>query len=97
MADAKSVLDRLDASGLSVRGFALREGLNLQRLYRWRRVLANGVPAKPSFVEVLNARADADKLEVVLRSGIVVRVPDRFDDEAVRRLVDVLEGRPRSC
>jgi DNA-binding transcriptional regulator YiaG len=34
-ADAEAVLQRLDASGLSIRAFARREGLNVQRLYRW--------------------------------------------------------------
>ncbi len=33
------------------------------------------------------------RLEVVLRSGLRVLVPSRFDGDALRRLVDALEVR----
>lgn len=90
--EARAVLERLDDSGLSVRGFAQREGLNVQRLYRWRRALArgDGAPA-PSFVEIVRG-TKAPVVEVVLPSGAVLRVPAGFDGETVRRLVVVLEG-----
>ncbi len=94
-ADAEGVLKRLDASGLSTRAFARREGLNVQRLYRWQRVLAGRDAARPAFVEVVGGAPAG--LEVVLRSGVVLRVPSGFDAEAVRRLVDALEGKSSPC
>src|ERR1700733_14663656 len=38
--EARAVLDALAASGLSVSAFAEQEGLNEERLYRWRRRFA---------------------------------------------------------
>jgi D-alanine-D-alanine ligase-like ATP-grasp enzyme len=93
--DAEAVLDRLDTSGLSARAFARSEGLNVQRLYRWQRVLGGRDAKRPSFVEVVGA-APA-RLDVVLRSGVVLRVPAGFDGETVRRLVEALDGRPSRC
>src|SRR5262249_8622003 len=58
--------------------------------------------APPKFVEVVAAPtaiapdAAAQKtepLEVVLRDGLVVRVPARFDQAALRRLLVALAGR----
>jgi len=92
-ADAKAVLDRFEASGLSMRAFARGEGLSVQRLQRWRRALGAVGAAKPGFVEVLEAStAPAARLEIVFRSGVTLRVPDRFDAHAVRSLVEILEG-----
>jgi len=96
-ADAKAVLDRVEASGLSVRAFARREGLSVQRLYRWRRALGAGGAAKPAFIEVVGASSTAARLEIVFRSGVALRVPDRFDEQAVRSLVEILEGQPPRC
>lgn len=94
-ADARAVLAQLDHSGLSVRGFARREGLNVQRLYRWRRALAGDDAAPvPSFVEIVGG-PKAPAIEVVLPSGAVLRVPAGFDEETVRRLVTILVGAVR--
>ena len=38
-ADARSAVAALEASGLSPLAFARREGLEVERLYRWRRRL----------------------------------------------------------
>ena len=50
--------------------------------------------AAPSFVEVMRGPSNS-VVEVVFASGTVLRVPFGFDDETVRRLVDLLEGRSR--
>jgi hypothetical protein len=76
-----------------VAAFAAQEGLDPQRLYVWRRKLES----RGDFVEITPARAlevrDPPRgFEVALRSGHAVRLPERFDVEAFRRLVDVLEG-----
>ena len=96
-ADARAVLDRLQESGLSARSFAMQEGLNVQRLYKWQRALAGreGGPTAPAFVEVVGG--GAAPLEVVLRSGVVLRVPVGFDGETVRRLVEILEKQSSRC
>jgi transposase-like protein len=90
--DATAALAALRQSGLSVALFAAREGLVAQRLYVWRRRL------EPSsdFVELTPPTAielghTHHVFEVALRSGHVVRLSERFDEEALRRLVDVLD------
>jgi len=93
VADARSALAALAASELSARAFAIREGLDPQRLRRWRHQLegasesAAATPAK--FVE-LRPRAP-EPVEIVLRSGRVLRVGDSIDTMALMRLVEALE------
>jgi len=93
--DARAALSALSASGLSPGAFAAREGLDVQRLYRWRRQLAatsEAAEVAPTFVEVLAQRAGV--VEVLLCSGRVLRVPETIDAQALRRIAAVLEELP---
>jgi transposase-like protein len=95
--EARKVLGMLDSSGLSAGEFAARTGIEPQRLHRWRRALGGGGDARtPAFVEIKPVAA-ASAIEVVLRSGHVLRVRDGFGEEALRRLVAVLEGPGTRC
>jgi transposase-like protein len=87
--DAQAVVARVAESGLSVREFAEAEGLEAQRIYRWRSVLQS--KRTPAFVEVKRP-AVATPIEVVLRTGHVVRVPDGFSEETLRRVMAVLSA-----
>jgi transposase-like protein len=89
--EAHAVLAALDSSGLSVSAFAMREGLDVQRLYFWRRRREAAVETAvtPAFVEV--RRHAAEHVEVVLRSGRILRVSESIDTASLRRLVDVLD------
>ena|SRR5215207_3831624 len=96
-AEARDALDALARSGLSLRAFALREGLKHERLFRWRRRFqrtTNGrSPKKPvAFVEVRHGHPE--RIEVVLRSGRVLRCAEEIAVGTLRRLVDVLEQDP---
>ena len=97
MAEARAALEACTASGLSVRAFALREGLDVQRLFRWRRRLATETEpssAPLGFVEVQRPRR-AEPIEVVLLSGRILRVAESVDADALARIADVLDkGRP---
>jgi transposase-like protein len=102
--DAKAALDALARSGLPASAFAAREGLDVQRLFRWRRRLGAPAPEEPRFEEVVRrdvvsalyaegeARSSGERngFEVVLRSGVVVRVVESFNTDALRRLLTVL-------
>ena len=93
-ADARLVLEAQARSGLSMRGFAEREGLDEQRLQRWSRRLAevdasSATEVVPQFVELANRSAAI--VEVVLCSGRVLRVSDAIEPGRLRRLVDALE------
>ena len=82
--EARAVLERLRASGLSVREFAAVENLAVQRLYRWRAHLGSTSSGNGEFVEIKPAAFRV--IEVVLRSGEMLRVPRDFDEETLRRL-----------
>jgi transposase-like protein len=90
-------------SGMSIRAYCRREGLNEGAFYQWRRRLSRRTGDTPdtapgaAFAEVRlagqgdSARDGADSMEVVLGNGRVVRVPLHFDASAVVRLVTALE------
>ena len=100
--EARAALAALAASRLSTRAFATRERIDIQRLYSWRRKLAASSsreavapPAPPAFVEL--RPATPERVEVVLRCGVVLRVSESIDGATVRRLVDALEPSRSSC
>lgn len=96
-ADARSALSALRASGLSLAAFAAREGLEPQRLYRWRRQVSarsGSAGAAPAFVEI--RPRSAELVEIVLRSGRVLRVCESISPPSLERLVAVLE-KASSC
>jgi transposase-like protein len=105
--EARTALDSLAQSGLSMRAFALREGINHQRLFRWRsrleaRTGARSTAAPISFIEVRQEaprtearRASLAQIEVVLVSGRVLRCAEEIAPGVLRRIVGVLEQDPR--
>jgi transposase-like protein len=105
--EARAVLDALAASGLSVSAFAEQEGLDEERLYRWRRRFARErkaeagavtPPVTPPIIELRAATslhprtrdAAAERVEIVLGSGVVVRVAETIDPASLARLVAAL-------
>jgi hypothetical protein len=85
--EARAALSALASSGLSQSAFAAREGLDVQRLRLWRRKL--GESSAPRFIEV-RPRA-IERVEVVLRSGLLLRVPESMEPSVVRCWVDALD------
>ena len=110
IAEARSVLAALSASGLSLPEFARQKGLEPQRLRRWQRLLAREVrrparpagpaisaaPASPAVIELRpSARPSlwrADAIEIVLGSGVTLRVSEAIDPATLARLVTALRG-----
>ena len=100
--DARAALAALEQSGQSVRVFAEGHGLDPQRLYVWRRRLGKAEPitfrelmVRPS-LPVAAAEECGTRFELVLPSGVVLRVPSRFDVSALERLLAVL-AEARAC
>lgn len=105
-ADAQAALRALAASRLSVRAFAEREGLDAQRLFRWQRRLGRaGAAARIAETSVLAPTATVPELlelstlarparvepvEVVLPSGVTLRVDASIDPVTLARLVSAL-------
>lgn len=95
-------------SGLTGREFAAQLGVNANTLAYWRyrlgseqdgpqgRCAKSGAVAPLQFVELVSAPAAAggdDRFEIGLADGRVVRVPPRFEDATLRRLLAIAEGR----
>lgn len=96
--DAQSALSAVEASGLSIRAFARREGLDPQRLYHWRhRLVAKAGVALPTVADFVELRPrDHERVEIVLRSGRLLRVTETVDPSVLVRLVAALE-QSESC
>ena len=87
--------------------FAEQEGIDEERLYRWRRRFARERKAEaravtptttPAIIELRAAtpsprRAAAESVEIVLVSGVVLRVAETIDPARLARLIAGLERR----
>lgn len=96
-ADAKRILECWTSSDLSLSAFAEREGLKPGRLYRWRGRLRAPAAVATAFKEISLPRESRAPFELVLRSGLVLRIGNGFDDGALRRLVSVFDQDALSC
>jgi transposase-like protein len=93
-----------EASGLSVSAFCRTYDISQPSFYYWRRelVIRDGLVAhrsdspvqviKPAFVPV--RVVGQAPIEVVVRSGQVVRVAAGFDATHLRAVVEALEAKP---
>ncbi len=88
--EARAALSELASSGLSQSAFAAREGFDTQRLRVWRRKLGVAVAGPPPWFVEVQPRA-AERVEVVLPSGVTLRVAESIDASLLRRLVDALD------
>lgn len=89
-----------NASGLSAGEFASREGVRAERLFFWKRglrassaIAVAGVSfAKVSVQPMAPEIPVVEPLEVVTRSGHLIRGRPRFDESTLLRLVSVLRA-----
>ena len=93
------LITRWNNSGQSVAAFCAARGVSQASFYAWRkRLIARGkapiasAPLPPSFAAV--RVVPGIPVEVVLPTGVVVRVPAGSDPAAVARLVAALGGEP---
>ena len=96
---AREVIATLERSGKSVTAFAADHGLDPQRVYLWRRRVARGDGTTFRELVVRPSAAVGERngpFEVVLPSGVVVRIPASFDAVALSRLLEVL-AQARAC
>lgn len=83
------LLSSYESSGLSQKTFCEQHGLKLSTFSYWRRALRRQTSEPGKFVEVVSWDG-TERLEVNLPSGIVIRVPKRFDPASLKSLVEVL-------
>jgi transposase len=93
-------LERFARCGLSPAQFCAQEGVSLPSFYSWKRRLAadGGVsapnsPADPPLLPVRLQPPNAP-LELVLPTGVVLRIGPGCDLALVRSLVEILGGLP---
>ncbi len=104
-AEARSVLEALASSGLSLPEFARVNGLEPERLRRWQRRLARQArraagtrgPANsgaPALIELRPSASmrPAEPIEIVLGSGVTLRVAESIEPAVLARLVTALRG-----
>ena len=86
-------LEAWDASGMSLRAFAVREGLKPHTLWLWKKRLRGATAVTTSFASVVVGGASASSgraFELVVRGGMSLRIPADFDEAALARLLAVL-------
>jgi len=94
------------SSGLTAKEYAAKAGVDPGTLAHWKwqfgvEARARGAPApSPAFVEVVAASAgwsspagSSEPIEVLLVSGVRIRLPPDFEAAALRRVLDAVEGR----
>jgi len=83
-------------SGLPIRKFCEGQGISTTTFYKWRRRLGTDGKGRVApvleFVEVGSGRKQPS-VELVTKSGVVVRVGDNFDKSTLVRVLDVLRDR----
>ena len=106
--DWKRRVEEWAASGLTGPAFALKTGVNYYTLRNWKwrfgkhveRVCAKPSEA-PGFVEVaalevkapdVAAPSSSEPIELITRRGLRIRVPSRFDEGTLRRILSSVEG-----
>lgn len=92
--EARAALKSWRKSGLSIERFAKERGIVPQRMYYWRKKLEEEASAEP--LTLLPVKVSEPKrgepVLVLLRSGHMVKVGRGFDEEALARVVAVLES-----
>ena len=87
-------IETWQSSGLPVRQFCRQEGLSEPSFYSWRRKLKNNKPkdksAPSDFVEVYLPGPGSSPLELVLKSGSVLRISPSTESELLTRVISVL-------
>ncbi len=92
----KSWVERWKASGLGGKTFAEQHGLTFSSLYRWARVLEGKARPKVGFTEVKVRESSSSMapkvgmIEIVTRTGWVVRVTGAVDVERLREVLEVV-------
>jgi transposase-like protein len=90
--------------GLTAEEFAQEEGVRPATLRHWKwqlradgRGRREGRRREAKFVEIVTPqrteRGEGEGFEVQLGNGTRVRIPQLFDGDGLRRLLEILEGR----
>lgn len=82
------VLDRLEASGLTVASFCQKEGIDQQNIYVWRKKLGRMPPNGPK-------PAKTRTIEMTFPCGITLVIKEGCDPGVLQRVLSALNGEDR--
>jgi len=91
-------LERFQISGLSVKDFSASEGVSVPSFYSWKRRLAppsaqshgSRSDSSPSFIPLRLVADTAVPLQLVLPSGVVLRIAVGCDEQLLGRVLALL-------
>ena len=86
----EQLLAERDREGLTWTALSARSGVPISTLQRWSRRLRE--ESRPAFIEVGSVSVATPVFEVDLAGGRRLRIPMRFDPDALRTLVGVLDA-----
>jgi transposase len=110
--ERRTILAEADQDGITVSAVARRHGLSPSLLFRWRREFKQSKKREarePAFVPLAlpapsttapataSSCSPGDKIEIILDGGRRIIVGKDVDAAALRRIVEVLEGRLVRC
>ena len=84
-------------SGLTQREFCRRQDVSYWSFNSWHRRLT-ATPKETGLVEVTSRAlatqtASTEAFEIIISSGLRIRIPEKFNHETLTRIVDTLDGR----
>lgn len=84
-------------SGLTQREFCRQQDISYWSFNSWHRRLT-AIPKETGLVEVTDKiqathTSPVESIEIVLQSGLRIRIPEQFNPAALALIVDTLEGR----
>ena len=92
--EARRSLTELARSGQTIAEFARRRGISAQRVYYWKKRLAE--TRTPAFVAIPLAPAGAGQIEIVA-DGITIRVREDLDLDLLVEILEIAARRNRGC
>jgi transposase-like protein len=92
--EAREALAELSRSGESVAEFARRRGVSAQRVYYWKKRVADALV--PAFVAVPVTAPRAGQIEI-MAEGVTIRVREDLDSERLADILDAVARRHRGC
>jgi hypothetical protein len=92
--EAREALAELARSGESIAEFTRRRRVSAQRVYYWKKRLAES--GAPAFVAVPVAPARFEQIEIVA-GGVTIRVREDLDPERLAEIIEIVARHGRGC
>jgi len=92
--EAREALSEIADSGESIAEFARRRGVSAQRIYYWKKRIAE--TTAPAFVAVPLTATRAGQIEISA-DGVTIRVREDLASERLADILDVVARRGRGC